>query len=110
MALLLHGFVTGRDEQVTCLMVAESRRLAFAAFGSRPLDAFHGVWETVFRPQRYSNNDDNAASRCRIVLLSVSGHAAILLRQAMTWARVTLRNSLGRTIPVNHIKSLIAFS
>jgi hypothetical protein len=31
-------------------------------------------------------------------------------RQAMTCARVTVRNSSGRMIPVNRMKSRIAFS
>jgi len=38
-ALLLDGFIAGRGEQLTGLMVAQRRRLAFAALGLRALDA-----------------------------------------------------------------------
>ena len=49
------------------------------------------------------------ASRCRIVL-PPSPRRTKSSRQAMMWARVTVRNSSGRTMPVKRIKSLIAFS
>ena len=41
--LLLIGVRLGRGEQVARLVVADRRRLAFAAFGLRPLDAFDRV-------------------------------------------------------------------
>ena len=41
--LLLIGVLVGRCEQVARLVVADRRRLAFAAFGLRPLDAFDRV-------------------------------------------------------------------
>ena len=41
--LLLMRVVRGRVEQLARLMIAERRRLAFAAFRSRPLDAFDRV-------------------------------------------------------------------
>ena len=39
----LDGVRVGRCQQVARLVVADRRRLAFAAFGPRPLDAFDGV-------------------------------------------------------------------
>ena len=39
----LDGVLVGRCEQVARLMIADRRRLAFAAFGLRPLDAFDRV-------------------------------------------------------------------
>jgi hypothetical protein len=42
-ALALDGVLAGRCEQVARLMIADRRRLAFAAFGLRPLDAFDRV-------------------------------------------------------------------
>jgi hypothetical protein len=42
-ALALDGVRVGRGEQVARLMIADRRRLAFAAFGLRPLDAFDRV-------------------------------------------------------------------
>jgi len=42
-ALFLDGFVTRRCQQFARLVVAKCRRLAFAAFGLRPLDAFDRV-------------------------------------------------------------------
>jgi hypothetical protein len=42
-ALLLDGFVTGRGEKFAGLVVADCRRLAFAAFSFGPLDAFDWV-------------------------------------------------------------------
>ena len=42
-ALALMVSVAGRREQLAGLMVADRRRLAFAAFGLRPLDAFDRV-------------------------------------------------------------------
>ena len=42
-ALALDGVRVGRGEQVARLMIADRRRLAFAAFGLRPFDAFDRV-------------------------------------------------------------------
>jgi hypothetical protein len=42
-ALALDRVLAGRCEQVARLMIADRRRLAFAAFGLRPLDAFDRV-------------------------------------------------------------------
>jgi hypothetical protein len=42
-ALALDRILLRRFEQVACLVVADRRRLAFAAFGPRPLDAFDRV-------------------------------------------------------------------
>jgi hypothetical protein len=42
-ALLLDGFIAGRKEKFAGLVVAERRRLAFAALGLGPLDALHWV-------------------------------------------------------------------
>jgi hypothetical protein len=42
-ALLLDRFLARCGEQLARLMIADRRRLAFAAFGLRALDAFDGV-------------------------------------------------------------------
>ena len=41
--LLLDGFIAGRGEQLAGLMIADRRRLAFAALGLRPLHAFDRI-------------------------------------------------------------------
>ena len=42
-AFFLDGFSAGCCEQLARLMVAERRRLAFAALGSRPFDSFDRI-------------------------------------------------------------------
>jgi hypothetical protein len=104
------GFLAGRGEQVAGLVVAERRRPAFAALGPRPLYAFDRVMsDGVFFAQIFEQLDDSAASRCRTVLPS-SWRRARSSRQAMTCARVTVRNSSGRTMPAKRMKSPTAFS
>src|ERR1700681_1752966 len=63
-----------------------------------------GFWPRAFFSQRYSNSDDRAASRFRRVGPS-SPRRSRSSRQAMTCARVTMRNSSGRTMPVKRMKS-----
>ena len=90
------------------LMIAKRRRFAFAAFRFRPFDALHRVMRDGVFSQRYSNSDASEESRCRIVL-PPSSRRLRSSRQAMMCARVTVRNSSGRTMPVKRIKSRIAF-
>jgi hypothetical protein len=52
---------------------------------------------------------DVDARRCRIVL-PPSPRCLSASRQAMMWARVTVRNSSGRAMPVKRMKSRTAFS
>jgi hypothetical protein len=66
-----------------------------------------GLWVTAFLSQRYSNSDDSTASRCRTVA-PPSMRPVRSSRQAITWARVTVRNSSGRFMPVKNMKSSIA--
>src|SRR5690349_6925643 len=52
-----------------------------------------GMWLTAFFSQRYSNSDDSAARRCRTVApLCMSSRRPRSSRQAMTCARVTVRD------------------
>jgi hypothetical protein len=108
-ALVLDRAVGRRGEQVAHLVVTDRRRLGFAALGPGPLDAFDRLWVTAFFSQRYSNSDDSSASRCRTVA-PPSARLPKSSRQAMTWARVTVRNSSGRLMPVKRMKSWIAVS
>ena len=109
-ALALDRVVGRRSQQLARLMVAERRRLAFAAFRLRPLDAFDRVMgDGVFlaeifeqRGERREPVPDRAAAKpARRVRSS---------RQAMKCARVTVRNSSGRSMPVKRMKSFTAFS
>ena len=68
-----------------------------------------GLCVTAFLSHRYSNSDDSAARRCRTVW-PLSARVFRSSRQAITWARVTLRNSSERTMPVKRMKSASAFS
>ena len=45
------------------VVIAERRGLAFAALALGRLAPLTGLWLTAFFSQRYSNNDDSAASR-----------------------------------------------
>jgi hypothetical protein len=42
-ALLLNGFIAGCSEKLAGLVIANGRRLAFAALSLRPLDAFDRI-------------------------------------------------------------------
>ena len=66
-ALLLAGFSGGRGEQLARLMVTERWGLAspLSAFGR--LTPFTGFCATALRSQRYSNSDESAARRLRMV-------------------------------------------
>jgi DNA invertase Pin-like site-specific DNA recombinase len=57
----------------------------------------------------YSNKEDSIARRCRTVEPPRSRRARSS-RQAMTWARVTERNSSGWAMLVKPMKSSMAFS
>ena len=108
-ALALDRVGLGRVEQLAGLVIAERRRLAFAALRPRPLDAFdrvvgHGVSLAEIFEQRGSE-----ASRCRIVL-PPRPRRTRSSRQAMMCARVTARNSSGRRMPAKRMKSRTAFS
>jgi predicted PurR-regulated permease PerM len=59
-----------RREKLAGLVIADGRRGAFAAVGLRSLDAFDRVLVEGFFSQRYSNSDDNAASRFVRLMLS----------------------------------------
>ena len=114
-ALLLDGFLPGG-----ALPGAASSSRAWwspsAGVLPSPLSALGrltpltGLWVTAFFSQRYSNSDDSAARRWRIVAAAERRARARSSRQAMTCARVTVRNSSGRTMPVKRMKSPIAFS
>ena len=75
----LDGVLAGRCEQVARLVVADRRRLAFAAFGLRPLDAFAVI----------KNKSRRAELRCRRV-----GNAATtrLLRRVERYDVLLARN------------------
>jgi hypothetical protein len=71
-------------------MIADSRRLALAAFRFRPFDAFDRiVGDGVFLAEIFEQRGE---------------------RQAMMCARVTVRNSSGRAMPVKRKKSATACS
>jgi hypothetical protein len=55
------GVLAGRHEQIAGLVVAERRRLAFAALGLGRFTPLTGLWVTAFFSQRYSNSEDSAA-------------------------------------------------
>ena len=105
-ALALDRVGLRRRQQLARLMIAERRRLAFAAFRLRPLDAFDRIvgdgvlLAEIFeqRGQRREPVPDRAAAKAR-------ARSARSSRQAMTCARVTVRNSSGRAMPVKRMKS-----
>ena len=108
-ALALDRVVLGRGQQLARLVIADRRRLAFAAFRLRPLDAFDRVvgdgvlLAEIFeqRGERRQPVPDRAPPSPRRPSSS---------RQAMRCARVTVRNSSGRTMPAKRMKSFTAFS
>ena len=108
-ALVLDPVLGRRGQEMAGLVVADRRRFAFAALGPGPLDAFDRIMGTAFLSQRYSNSDDNAASRCRTVA-PPSARAARSSRQAITCARVTVGILPGALMPVKRMKSWIACS
>ena len=107
-ALALDGVRVGRGEQVARLMIADRRRLAFAAFGLRPLDAFDRVVGDGVLLAEIFEQRGSEASRCRIVA-PPSSRRRSSSRQAIRCARVTVRNSSGRRMPAKRMKSFTAF-
>src|SRR5271165_5017540 len=98
-AFALDRVVLRRIEELARLVIAKRRRLAFAAFRPRPLDAFDrimgdGVLVAEIFEQRRQAVPDRAAAK--------PPRRASSSRQAMMWVRVTVRNSSGRTMPVKH--------
>jgi hypothetical protein len=106
--LALGGLCLRRIQQLARLMMPSAGVLPspLSVFGR--LTPFTGLCVTAFFSQRYSNSDASEESRCRIVL-PLSSRRLRSSRQAMMCARVTVRNSSGRTMPVKRVKSRIAF-
>src|SRR5208283_2866567 len=108
-ALALDGVFLRRGQQFARLVIAERRRLAFAAFRLRPLDAFDrivrdGVLLAQMFEQRRQRGEavpDRAAAKSAPYQVVAA---------AMMCARVTMRNSSGRLMPVKRMKSRTAFS
>jgi hypothetical protein len=99
-----------RRQQFTDLVVTKRRCFAFAALTPRPFDAFDRVMGNgVFLAEILKEGEESAARRCRTVAPPRSRRARSS-RHAMTWARLTARNSSGRAMPVKPMKSSIAFS
>jgi hypothetical protein len=108
-ALAANAAIEWRIEQLARLMIAKGWRLAFAAFRLGRSTPLTGLCVTAFFSHRYSNSAAIDASRFRIVL-PPSSRRTRSSRQAMTCARVTIRNSSGRAMPVKRMKSFTAFS
>ncbi|MBV9704205.1 MAG: hypothetical protein JO163_15855 [Methylobacteriaceae bacterium] len=107
--LALDGILAGRREQLARLMIADRRRLAFAALGLRPLDAFgrivgDGILLAEMLEQRGERRQTVSDGRAA----ELAGAARRARRSDAP--RVTTRNSSGRRMPAKRMKSFTAFS